>query len=74
MTKNIAISQLREKIADITNDVEMTKNEYQITRQGKVVAKIVPADTTAQISPTFKKNLNSVLEQYQSDLEKLSKN
>jgi antitoxin (DNA-binding transcriptional repressor) of toxin-antitoxin stability system len=70
--KTISISQAREKLAEITQNVTKSGDEYNIIKHGKVIAKIVPPNTTTKISSTFEKNLDNVIEEYRSDLEKLS--
>jgi antitoxin (DNA-binding transcriptional repressor) of toxin-antitoxin stability system len=71
-TKTISISQARERLAEITQEVSTSNSEYDIVRHGIVIAKIVPPNETTKVSPTFQKNLDAIITQYHTDLEELA--
>lgn len=75
--KTITISQARAKLAEITQDVQISKTTYEIVRHGQPIAKITPvtsSNTTTVISPEFKKQLDKFTKQYHEDLAKLATN
>lgn len=72
MQKSISISELRQKIAQITTEVQEKKSSYVLVKNGRPVAKLVPADAQLDLSPEFAHLVHDVFEQYQADLKKLA--
>jgi prevent-host-death family protein len=72
MQKSIPISELRKSIASITEEVLQKKTSFVLVKNGKPVAKLVPADAQLDLSPEFAHVVDSVFTQFAADLKKLA--
>lgn len=72
--KTISTTEARERISDITTEVEQKKVTYTFTRHGKAVAKLVPADFSASnISPRLAEELKEFLAEHGGAMARLAK-
>lgn len=72
MQKTIPISELRKQVADIIDEVLQKKTTFVLVRNGKPVAKLVPADAHTDLSPAFADIVDGVFSHYAADLKKLA--
>jgi prevent-host-death family protein len=72
MNKSVSISELRQQIAQITDEVSLKGATFVLVKNGKPVAKISPVDTNPELSPEFAKLVNEVFAEYKSDLSRLA--
>lgn len=72
--KIISTTDVRAKISDITTEVEQKKVTYALTRYGKVVAKLVPADFSyGGLSPRLAEELKEFLAEHGGAMARLAK-
>ena len=72
--KIISTTEARERISDITTEVEEKRVTYTFTRHGKAVAKLVPADFSASnISPRLAEELKEFLAEHGGAMANLAK-
>lgn len=71
MNHTISTSEFRKQAADIIDEVHRGKT-YVIVRNGKPVAKLVPADAHTDLSPDFAKVVSETFVTYADDLKRLA--
>lgn len=72
MQKSIPVSELRQNLATITDEVLQKKTSFVLVKNGKPVAKLVPADAQLDLSPEFAKVVDTVFSEFAADLKKLA--
>ncbi len=71
--KIISTTEARSRISEITDEVEQKKVTYALTRHGKTVAKLVPADFASNgLSPKLAKELKEFLAEHGGAMAKLA--
>lgn len=73
--KIISTTEARKKISQVMDDVEAGKTNYTITRNNRVVAKLLPAEYADQMSvdPNLGKYLAKFFADYDEALTELAK-
>ena len=71
--KTISTTEVRSRISEITYEVEQKKVTYDLTRHGKVVAKLVPASfSDGSLSPRLAAELKEFLGEHSEAMRRLA--
>ncbi len=72
MQKIISTADARKRFAEITDAVAFQGDEYIILKNGKEVAKLVPANTETAVSPDLKAWIEDFSDSFTEDLQTLA--